>query len=286
MQFVKVHSSIWDNVKFQSLPNQEARLAFLRCLSAAKASDPEGQWPDRRYLEGQLRGDPWALPHLDAILAADLLVTDPDGRVRVPQWRFWQLWEGKRSAAILSTDAPDLLEDQQHKARRRQRLKYWVDRVGDGHASVDEAPEDIREDVRSRLNLTPNLTQTSREPHDHIDVSIDTSTYEGGTSREVPAPASVDDGKCPIHRRAWRNGRTGRYCPAKAGPGEAAGAKGYCALTPPDGTGRPSVTATRIRCYHCGAFRDPSEIKQMTVDDKKQPFCAGRCDLVDDGLPY
>jgi hypothetical protein len=35
---------------------------------------------------------------------------------------------------------------------------------------------------------------------------------------------------CPVHKRALSDGQYGLYCSARAKPGEAANAKGYCAL--------------------------------------------------------
>ena len=35
---------------------------------------------------------------------------------------------------------------------------------------------------------------------------------------------------CPVHRTVLSEGRFGSYCSAKAKPGEAANAKGYCSL--------------------------------------------------------
>ena len=40
--------------------------------------------------------------------------------------------------------------------------------------------------------------------------------------------SSSDLGACPTHRKPWRSGNYGYYCPTKAGPGEKANKKGYC----------------------------------------------------------
>lgn len=285
--YVKLHSAIWDNPKFLALASSEARLSYIRVLAAGKAADPEGQWPTRDYLDASLRSDPWALAHVDALFDADLLRTDPDGRVRVPQWGFWQAWEGKRPAGQLATEAPALLETRRAKDARRKRIREWVAK---GPDRVEDCPEDIREEVRTRLQ-TPNLRGGSAEGRDHTDGQTDgVSPYTSETSAEGDAarPSSSADmsgesGTCPWHGTPFRasqfpNGKP--YCPRDAVPHGPRDAKGRCGAKGESVAATAEPVAVR-KCWDCEQSIAPSDeasvvIVGNTTGELYCNGCAGR----------
>lgn len=176
MQFAKIHSSVWDNPKFLSLPSDSTKLALFRVWSAGKVADPQFRWPSLEYLSAALRGDPWAIPHLDALVTAGLLVTADDGWIEVHDWRKWQLYADKRPAEQLAAEAPAVLEKRQKDDARRKRIAYWIGKMEEGLVDIDDVPEEVRPEVRSRFSA-----EISADTHGHTHslrkrVSIETET--------------------------------------------------------------------------------------------------------------
>lgn len=89
------------------------------------------------------------------------------------------------------------------------------------HAELDGWPLDIAlslpaEKVRTALERLATLGYTPRRE----------------AARPKVEPVYKPDGTpcCPVHKRPLVEGRHGLYCPSKAGDGEEANDKGYCAL--------------------------------------------------------
>lgn len=64
----------------------------------------------------------------------------------------------------------------------------------------------------------------------HRAAPITTSTRQKAAERLEPAYKPDGTPCCPVHHTALSTGQYGPYCSAKAKPGEAANAKGYCSL--------------------------------------------------------
>lgn len=98
-------------------------------------------------------------------------------------------------------------------------------------AELDGWPLDVHlslpaEKVRPALARLAELGYTPR----HAPASPATPARQPARQKVEPLYTPQGAPCCPVHKRELAEGRYGLYCPAKAGPGEAANDKGYCAL--------------------------------------------------------
>lgn len=118
-RYLKLHTVIRTNLKVRSLPDDAARWHYVLALVAAKEASPEGEWLNADYFRAAV--DPATAERLAAFLEAELMATEPDGRLVLPQYDYWQASDAEIPAARRDADVAERLHKQQRAASKAYR---------------------------------------------------------------------------------------------------------------------------------------------------------------------
>lgn len=181
MRYLKLHTVIRRNAKVAALEYGD-RWAYIESLVAAKEADPEGEWINED--DYRVSVAPETYERLPLLERAGLITRDPDGRLRVGQWRTWQYdVEHVPAIDLLARDA-SLLKAHRERDAKRKRDERAAKRVAERPRRRPRTGPEIRPPTHE-TSVDPSADSHGRERHDSV-------SLEDGTDANASVPVLPD----------------------------------------------------------------------------------------------